>query len=913
MLDVSPRSVDRADAAGQLPSPVFIGGSKKFLLEGSRGIRAWLLAGCPRREDFEGDTTIQTGGGGCSMSNTLPESLGVQISQPESHHIQFDVDSDPSPAEVRAKSIPAELQELDQWVLWKYEDRGGCKPAKVPYQANNRRASHSDSSTWTSFESAFCAFQQGGFEGIGFVFTASDSFCGVDLDNCRDQKTEEICSWAQAIIDALDSYSEVSPSGNGVKVIVRAKWLQAKGRKRPLHDGAIEVYDQKRYFTITGRHLHGSPGTIESREGPMRDLHARYFEDSHNKNSMKPSPSEIPESLRNTSDERLLEIARKSRNGEKFCALWEGRVCDWAKMTAAGNGDGHIDTSSSGADLALVSMLAFYTHGDFDRIDRLFRKSGLYRDKWDRVDYAQRTIAKAMAGRTDYFGVAQEIDRDERGTIHEEQHSAPGSHSASDSGRPGGGETVGRTEFALTDLGNAERLVARHGSDFRWCESWGYVVYNGARWIVDKFRHIEQFAKQTIRSIEGVIRNTTDMDKRVALKRHANKSEAGPRISAMIKLARSEAGIATSANHFDQNDHLFNVCNGTLNLLTGELQPHRREDYITKVVDVTFDPAATCPLFQKFLNTVMRGDEAMIQFLKVAIGYSLCGDTSERCVFIIHGMGRNGKSVFLAVCRWLLGDYARTIRASTLMATRNERGGGSEATPAIAALAGARFVTASESEEGSRLAEAKLKELAGGTDTISGRFLFKNEFTFKPTFKLWFATNHKPDIRGTDFAVWSRIRLIPFEVVIPETEVDRQLPAKLKTELSGILNWALEGHRFWRDHGMPIPEKVTQATKEYKEECDTVGKFLTECCQTGAEQTTQGGELYEIYRWWAQNNGMMPLSNRRFCPRMKEHSGITHDPTSRYPKYNGVDVKPDVRETYQSRSQRREYGGRGTS
>ncbi len=290
----------------------------------------------------------------------------------------------------------------------------------------------------------------------------------------------------------------------------------------------------------------------------------------------------------------------------------------------------------------------------------------------------------------------------------------------------------------------------------------------------------------------------------------------------------------------------MNVSNGTLDLRTGELRPHRREDWLTKITPIVYDPEASCPQWHAFLRCILAGRQDVIDFLQRAIGYSLTGDTSEQCLFLLHGTGANGKSTFLEIARALLGDYAEQAEFSTFLhkdrdTVRND----------LAKLRGARFVSAVEVEEGRRLSEVVVKQLTGG-DTITARFLFKEFFDFKPGFKLWLAANHKPVIRGTDYAIWRRIHLVPFTVTIPREEQDKKLPAKLKKELPGILAWAVKGCLAWQQDGQLVaPGAVEAATTAYRAEMDLIGGFLDECCVQQENAHAEASDLYNAYRVWS--------------------------------------------------------------
>lgn len=421
------------------------------------------------------------------------------------------------------------------------------------------------------------------------------------------------------------------------------------------------------------------------------------------------------------------------------------------------------------------------------------------------------------------------------------------------------------TEYHLTDLGNARRLVALHGKDLRYCHPFGrWYVWDGRRWREDATAAVERLAKATVQEIYAEAAGIEDDATRRALVKHALRSERRERLAAMLSLARSEPGIPVLPEELDRDPYLLNVATGTLDLRTGELRPHRREDLITRVLDVEYDPEAQCPLWLAFLNRVMEGNQQLIGFLQRAIGYCLTGDVSEQVLFLAYGTGANGKTVFLRTLLNLLGPYGKPTDPELLLARHGE------AHPTgIADLMGARLAVVMETEEGRRLNETLTKWLTGG-DRLKARFMRQDFFEFEPTHKIWIATNHLPTIRGTDYAIWRRIRLIPFTVTIPEDERDPHLVEKLRDELPGILAWAVRGCLAWQREGLKTPEEVKHATAAYKREQDVLAAFLEAYCVIGADARAMARDLYAAYCTWCGENGEKAMSQRQFGARLAE-------------------------------------------
>jgi putative DNA primase/helicase len=289
----------------------------------------------------------------------------------------------------------------------------------------------------------------------------------------------------------------------------------------------------------------------------------------------------------------------------------------------------------------------------------------------------------------------------------------------------------------------------------------------------------------------------------------ALKSDSHERRAAMLKDAG--ALLPMPSDTLDSDPYLFNVENGTLDLRTGLQRPHNPADRITKLAPVVYDPTATAATWDQFLARIFTGDRELIRFIQRAVGYSLTGLTTEQVMFLLWGTGQNGKSTFITTLQALFGDYARQTAFDTFLAASKSTPGA--ARPDIVRLRGARLISALEAPAGARLAETVVKSLTGG-DIISARDLYSSGSEFRMEGKLWLAANNKPEIRGTDLAIWRRIRLVPFTVTIPEEEKDPQLADKLRAELPGILNWAVEGLAVWQREGLGVPVAVERATAE---------------------------------------------------------------------------------------------------
>ncbi len=347
---------------------------------------------------------------------------------------------------------------------------------------------------------------------------------------------------------------------------------------------------------------------------------------------------------------------------------------------------------------------------------------------------------------------------------------------------------------------------------------------------------------------------------------HVERTSKAQSLYAMIQMAKSEEGMTRSLNEFDANPMHLGVANGVLDLRTSLLLPISPSLLVSKRCPVSYDPAATCPTFTLFLEAV-QPEQEMRDFLQRWVGYLLTGGVEEQKFAFLFGSGANGKSVFVELLAWMLGDYSRKIATEMLMHHQRSPQGPS---PDIVALKGRRFVYANETEEGRRLAESRVKDMTGG-DTLTGRVPYgKADITFQPTHKLVVVGNHRPEITDMSNGMWRRVLLVPFDVTIPEADRDPHLLDKLKTEGSGILNWALEGLRLWQKHGLKVPKKIEVATAAYRDEMDIIGEWIAEHCTTGAGCSVKKEDAHKAYKAWTLNNGHHPLSQGRLTRRLGE-------------------------------------------
>lgn len=364
-------------------------------------------------------------------------------------------------------------------------------------------------------------------------------------------------------------------------------------------------------------------------------------------------------------------------------------------------------------------------------------------------------------------------------------------------------------------------------------------------------------------------------------KKHMKKTRSSSSKKAMVK--ELEHLVAVSPNELDTDKLLVNTKNGVLNLKDFSVKKHQPEFLMTRMLGTSISETPKKPeKWLAFLDQIFENDKELIRYIQKALGYSLSGDVSEQCVFFLYGMGRNGKSTFLEIVRKIMNDYATNIQPESIMVKSSANNANSD----IARLKGARFVTSVEPNEGMRLNEGLIKQLTGD-DMITARKLYGDEFEFRPEFKLWMATNHKPIIRGNDLGIWRRIHIIPFSVTIPDDKVDKHLSEKLTQELPDILAWMVEGYKLWKFEELRKPKVIQDAVEEYKNEMDVISAFLA------SDYIVEGGEvkaqaLYAVYCQWAAECNEYKMSSTKFGREIVKRYNKVHKKAGWF--YTGISL-----------------------
>lgn len=748
--------------------------------------------------------------------------------------------------------IPEELKRLKNWVCWKAEPdqkaHSGIKKIPInPYTGGQAMSNNPD--TWSDFETAVRVSAD--LAGIGFVFDGNGYF-GVDLDDMPEAleqfKNGNYDNVISEFVYGLKSYTELSRSGNGIHIICKGRLPEGARRK-----GGIEMYEKGRFFVMTGNYCSEFIDISNCTES-VKPLHEKYLAQHKSPSEKTNNMSAVPLSL--TANE-IIEKALNSQNGAKFEALYRGDITGYA--------------SQSEADMAFCNILAFWCGGDIETMDSIYRSSGLMREKWDRKQsgstYGMLTLKKAADNCNAAYS-PQSFQDDYSITI-------------------GGKKSVPKKLYTFDDTGNAERMFDYFGNILKYSyvdKRWLY--YRDGKWTFDNVGEIFRVADA---ALEIMKKESTLWEEHEGgifyddYKKHVKKTRSNNAKKAMVK--ELEHRVPILPKNMDTDKMSVNCKNGIIDLRSGKLMPHDINKFMTKMLNVQLPENPKSPrLWLDFLSDIFGDDRELIRYIQKAVGYSLSGSTNEQCVFFLYGTGRNGKSTFLEIVRYIMGDYATNIQPETIMVRPSKGSANSD----IARLKGARFVTSVEPNEGMRINEGLLKQLTGD-DVVTARKLYGDEFEFKPEFKLWMATNHKPIIRGTDTGIWRRIHIIPFTVSIPVEKVDRRLKYKLREELPDILAWAVEGCRIWQSEGLRMPKAVLDAVQEYRHEMDVISAFTDACCIVGGE--VKSSQLYAVYSEWTAENNEYRMSSTKFgvevakrFERVKKRDGLY---------YSGITLSPE--------------------
>lgn len=741
------------------------------------------------------------------------------------------------------EAVPNELKAYNNWICYKIEEStkadGTKRTTKIPYNPNTGMlASTTDQKTWADFNTAVACEPR--YDGVGFMFK-NTPFIGVDLDNISNEIAEFEAGNENNIVgqfyNQLKTYAEVSPSGNGLHFIIKGKLPEGKRKV-----GDVEMYDTDRYFTVTGDQLGEYDDINPDGTNLIKPLHLKYLgADESNKGNFKDFES-IPSFGNGLSEQEVISALKRDKNNDRWIGLLvEG---DWQ---ACGY------SSRSDAELALVGKLGFYSDYDKSIMDSIFKQSRLYDEKWERTKFY--TLGRVIANRPTDGGYKAKNDfnlniKQTKGKSIE--------------------EIVSKTQYcSWDDTGNAERFKTAFGDEFLYnttAQEW--YTYDEKVWQPDSLLKAETCATAITEIMKHEPLNTSpNIDEKELEKLMEAKdkfiSKTRNHINKMNMLKSARSLLPATEESFNNGGNVINLQNGYYDLDNDEFKGHNPEMMFTLISNATYEPEAECPLWEQFIYDSFLGNADLIEYVQRAIGYSISNSTAERLIFFLFGQETGtGKSVLTNVLDELLGTYSQNIKPEALMVDRNKTG--ESADPSFAKLKGARLVTTSESNESGKIDEGLIKRLTGG-DKITARFLHKNEITYTPEFKIWMATNYKPIVQNNDSAIWQRLVVIPMDNVVPASKADVNLTNKLKAEINGILNWAIEGYRMYKKHGLrkSEPDAIKSQRNSYHNEMDIVGRFIDECCMLDSQASVKSSDIWNVYKIWCEGNNEHAGSNMK--------------------------------------------------
>ncbi|MDL2219865.1 phage/plasmid primase, P4 family [Ruminococcaceae bacterium OttesenSCG-928-O06] len=749
---------------------------------------------------------------------------------------------------VQLEHIPHQLQQQGLFCLWKMEASKN-RTTKVPYNPQTgQRAKSNDKSTFAMFDTVKSRIQAYSGLGIGIF----NGISAIDIDHCIDEKGN-LSEMARDIIDIMDCYTERSPSGKGLHLLFRTDSFYYDKKRYFVNNQTVglEVYvsgSTSKFLTITGD-IVAVGKTLENRTEQLKIVLDKYMVRSQKANKTLPPPAPTKST---SPDKLILKKAAQGKRGHEFSQLMRGDISTYP--------------SESEADLALCNTLAFWCQRDAVQMDRLFRKSGLMRPKWDEIHgastYGAMTIQKAIDACQNVYDPkhnkkttsTQSIDPiKELAQLHPESNK----------------------RYPKTDLGDGNLFadyykgVARFVSDRK-----KWFIYDGQRWKPDvQNLQAMELCKQLSNHLLQYAKTIKDEDTRNSYVKHVGYWQRRNYRETILKDAASVHPILY--NQFDKNPMLFNCKNGTLNLATGTFHAHRPDDLLSKISGVTYDPKAKAGRWIRFVGEVMQGDQELVDYFQKALGYALTGDTRHECFFMLFGpTSRNGKGTAMETYAKMMGEYASAARPESI-SQKNKTSSGA-ANEDIARLAGARFVNISEPDKNMVLSAAMVKSLTGN-DTITARHLYEGSFEFKPQFKLFINTNYLPAV--TDMTLFSsgRVKVIPFEKHFTEAEQDKGLKSELAKDanLSGLLNWCMEGLKAIEQGNFDVPQAILDANEEYAYNSDRTTRFIEDEMISDSMAMTLINDAYERYKEWCDANGHTGVENfNTFRGQMATHAVI---------------------------------------
>ncbi len=782
--------------------------------------------------------------------------------------------------------IPAALRERSQWVCWKYITRGG-KQTKCPVNARGGgRADSTDPATWASFDEVVAAWKAGGYAGIGYVFTADGPFAGIDLDGCIDD-AGNIVAAAREIIDALNSYTEISPSGRGVKVFVGGRKPEGIGCKSKAIAGfkESEVYDRDRFFTVTGQRVPDTPAEVEDRQAALDALCIRLW-------PKKRSPhlnGTVASAGFSGDDEALIQRAGAAKNGDRFKTLW------------AGDTSRHAD-DHSGADQALCNLLAFWTGKDAARMDRLFRRSGLFREKWDEKrgehTYGQKTIDCAIADCTETFSPRRRSPpRSEASAASDAPEPAEGDNLLVPLGQkdPASGRLVLSPRRTLPTAEAYAREFNQH-TDGRTLHGYGGLLME---WRGNRYCQVEEeWLKQRLqpwlhKALRYVLnRQTGEMELVDFESNPTTVKQALDTIRAFVHLPAS----TVSPSWLDAGKgrppalELLPCKSLNLHIPTGRVLAPTPALFTINALDFDYDPNPEPPeRWIKFLEQLFGDDLESVELLQEWMGYCLTGDTSQQKMLLLVGPRRSGKGTIGRIVTRLVG--AGNVVGPTTSSLAGNFGLQPLIEKSLAIVSDARF-------GGDNVGTVVERLLCiSGEDTLTIDRKFLGSVSMKLATRFMFLTNELPRLNDASTALAGRFLVLRLSNTFYGTE-DVTLTDQLLAELPGILLWAIEGWKRLRARGRFIqPKSGEDAIRDMEDLGSPVGAFIRDRCVVGVGHRAWVDNLYDAWKGWCEHDGRNAVSTKQAFGRdlMAAAPGVARRRgTGMVSFYEGIGLRGEV-------------------
>jgi putative DNA primase/helicase len=756
--------------------------------------------------------------------------------------------------------IPAELQAIHNWVLWRYlpPKKPGGKWRKVPFQPNGQPADITERRTWSSFEACCTVYEQRQFDGIGFVFDGTvgpDGFCltGIDFDKCIDN--EEVTLFTRKTILKLNTYTELSVSRTGLHCIGYAPPSQRSVKKV-----GIEIYNRARYFTFTGHKVKQSQIRVITTE--VRELIA---ETESPKKSTDGKLGPVDPAFAHLPVKSLSEGIESSGWFDRLTGELKDEVVDHAldvitrnttffelEDVAKGVGDNHT----------WYALTAAAARSGAPNAEDIFVKYASKAENPDPEDELRKYFAFCQkdppSGREKFTVGTLLYIAQEHGADFEPWRERAQEEKGEAADKRGFSRNAVDTAPLHSEEGLALAFAERHAERLRYVAKRGqWLVWDGSCWRMDQTLQVFTLARELCREIATKVNKPSER-KRIA----SAKTRA-----AVVSLAREDRRLAATSEQWDTDPWLLNTPDGVVDLHTGKLREHRITDYMTKQTAVSPTPAsarASCPRWRKFLQEITDDDEELRRYLQRVAGYCLTGTTHEHQLWFCYGPGRNGKGVWIRTVSGILRDYHESASIETFTVSHSEKH-----PTELAKLVGARLITASETEEGRHWAEARIKKMTGG-DPIDARFMRQDFFTYDPQFKLMFAGNNMPTLRGVNKAIAARFNRVPFTVIIADDKINKYLADELKAEWPSILQWAVEGCLEWQRIGLRPPKCVIDATESYLESEDILGEWIGECCIRDANAWESSADLFGSWNIWASLREEWVGSVKTFTAKLED-------------------------------------------